>query len=195
MECTDDAAVLIGFLNTLHLPDDTDRLAGSTPDQWLADGRRDWGRSLDPAPPAGPGSKKLAQLRTLREGLRLLTLLPAEIGAEEGRLISDADQVLSSVPMRMALPPDHSAPPTLIPIGGVSSYATQITAVAKALLYSRADGSFTRIKTCARPRCRWAFYDTSKNRSRRWCSMDSCGNLMKNRDYRARRSTARNPHG
>src|ERR671934_1848519 len=104
MERTDGAAVLIGFLNTLHLPDDTDRLAGSTPDQWLADGRRDWGRSVDPAPPAGHSPKNLAQLRTLREGLRLLTLPPAEIGAEESRMISDADQVLSSVAMRMALP-------------------------------------------------------------------------------------------
>jgi predicted RNA-binding Zn ribbon-like protein len=189
MERSDDAAVLIGFLNTLHLPDDTDRLAGSTPDQWLADGRRDWGRSVDPAPPAGPGSKNLAQLRTLREGLRLLTRPSAEIGADECRLISDADRVLSSVPTRLALPVHHTAPPTLVPIGSASTYAIQVTAVATALLYSRADGSFSRIKTCARPQCRWAFYDTSKNRSRRWCSMAGCGNLMKNRDYRARHST------
>jgi predicted RNA-binding Zn ribbon-like protein len=27
--------------------------------------------------------------------------------------------------------------------------------------------------------CGWLFYDTSRNRSRRWCSMESCGNRAK----------------
>ena len=191
MERSADEALLIGFLNTLHLPDDTDRLAGSTPDQWLADGRRDWGRSVDAPEHTGPDPRNLARLRALREGLRPLTRPPAEIGAAESRLIANADRVLSSVPMRLALPRHSDAMPTLVPAGAATTYTAQITAVASALLCSRADGSFTRIKTCARPQCRWAFYDISKNRSRRWCSMEGCGNLMKNRDYRARRGTSR----
>lgn len=37
-----------------------------------------------------------------------------------------------------------------------------------------------RIGQCADDRgCGWLFYDTSKNRSRRWCSMESCGNRAK----------------
>ena len=32
--------------------------------------------------------------------------------------------------------------------------------------------------------CRWAFLDTSKNRSRAWCSMSVCGNRTKTRAYR-----------
>ena len=32
----------------------------------------------------------------------------------------------------------------------------------------------------------WAFYDRSKNRSGRWCSMDSCGNVEKARAFRER---------
>lgn len=35
--------------------------------------------------------------------------------------------------------------------------------------------------------CRWLFLDTSKNRSRRWCSMNTCGSIMKMRRYRAAR--------
>jgi predicted RNA-binding Zn ribbon-like protein len=35
--------------------------------------------------------------------------------------------------------------------------------------------------------CRWLFLDTSKNHSRRWCSMNSCGSIMKMRRYRAAR--------
>ena len=35
------------------------------------------------------------------------------------------------------------------------------------------------IHACANPRCSVIFVDRSKNRSRRWCSMSLCGNLMK----------------
>jgi predicted RNA-binding Zn ribbon-like protein len=31
--------------------------------------------------------------------------------------------------------------------------------------------------------CGWLFYDTSRNRSRRWCSMESCGNRAKVQRY------------
>ena len=34
--------------------------------------------------------------------------------------------------------------------------------------------------------CHWAFYDSSRNRSRTWCSMSVCGNRAKARSYRAR---------
>jgi predicted RNA-binding Zn ribbon-like protein len=35
--------------------------------------------------------------------------------------------------------------------------------------------------------CRWLFLDYSKNHSRRWCSMNSCGAIAKMRRYRAAR--------
>ena len=49
------------------------------------------------------------------------------------------------------------------------------------------------IRACANPRCSVIFVDRSKNRSRRWCSMALCGNLMKvTRFYqRARAKRAR----
>jgi predicted RNA-binding Zn ribbon-like protein len=34
-----------------------------------------------------------------------------------------------------------------------------------------------RVKQCGR--CDWLFLDKSRNRSRRWCSMDACGNRIK----------------
>lgn len=48
-----------------------------------------------------------------------------------------------------------------------------------------------RVCECAREGCDWLFLDTSKNRSRRWCSMDMCGSRMKARRYyrRKRRKT------
>ncbi len=35
------------------------------------------------------------------------------------------------------------------------------------------------IRACASESCRWLFLDTSKNHTRRWCDMKSCGNRAK----------------
>ena len=36
-----------------------------------------------------------------------------------------------------------------------------------------------RIRHCANAKCLWLFLDDSKNGSRRWCSMQLCGNRAK----------------
>ncbi|MEV4619050.1 ABATE domain-containing protein [Asanoa sp. NPDC049573] len=48
-------------------------------------------------------------------------------------------------------------------------------------------GMLGRIKACGG--CRFLFNDESKNRSRRWCSMDDCGTTAKIRRYVAARRT------
>ncbi len=45
---------------------------------------------------------------------------------------------------------------------------------------------WTRLKLCDSSSCRWAFYDQSRNHSRRWCRMASCGNRQKAKRFRAR---------
>jgi len=56
---------------------------------------------------------------------------------------------------------------------------------------SELDGTWGRLRPCANPDCRSVFWDGSKNRSGRWCSMDSCGNQAKVRAYRERERAAR----
>jgi predicted RNA-binding Zn ribbon-like protein len=53
------------------------------------------------------------------------------------------------------------------------------------------DGPLERLRRCAN--CRWLFLDRSKNRSRRWCSMDDCGTAVKKRRYVERRRERRAP--
>jgi predicted RNA-binding Zn ribbon-like protein len=53
---------------------------------------------------------------------------------------------------------------------------------------SVAGGDWGRLKLCAAPDCRWAFYGTSRNGSGRWCSMGACGNRHKTRAYRRRQT-------
>jgi predicted RNA-binding Zn ribbon-like protein len=67
--------------------------------------------------------------------------------------------------------------------GGVSgALGSVLLAVAVAV----ADGTWARLKTCQN--CRWAFYDHSRNRSAKWCSMTLCGNRLKTRAYYHRRA-------
>ncbi len=49
------------------------------------------------------------------------------------------------------------------------------------------DGIWWRLKICAYDECEWAYFDHSKNRSRNWCEY-GCGNKIKTRAYRARKS-------
>jgi predicted RNA-binding Zn ribbon-like protein len=53
-----------------------------------------------------------------------------------------------------------------------------------------AEGDPRRLKVCDNGDCGWAFYDESKNRSRRWCSAADCGNLIKVRRFRERQRAA-----
>ena len=47
-----------------------------------------------------------------------------------------------------------------------------------------------RLRRCGNTTCYWLFLDQTKNCSRRWCEMKSCGNLMKVRRHRERHRAA-----
>lgn len=49
----------------------------------------------------------------------------------------------------------------------------------------------SRIKQCTGDHCGWLFFDTTKNKQRRWCEMEVCGNRAKQKAHRARRSAMR----
>ena len=88
----------------------------------------------------------------------------------------------AKLPLRVA---ELAGRPALVPVqdgvrGGLAWLAAAIVA-------STADGSWERLKICADDTCQWAFLDSSKNRSKHWCSMQECGNRSKTRAYRARR--------
>ncbi|MFJ7288810.1 CGNR zinc finger domain-containing protein [Curtobacterium sp. NPDC098951] len=51
-----------------------------------------------------------------------------------------------------------------------------------------ADGQPTRLSRCSADDCALVFYDSSRGGTRRWCSMQRCGNRAKVRAHRARRA-------
>jgi predicted RNA-binding Zn ribbon-like protein len=61
---------------------------------------------------------------------------------------------------------------------GVATLRWRLVEAAVALLTSE---RLARVSVC--PSCGWFFVDTTKNRSRRWCSMAMCGSAAKARSY------------
>ena len=47
----------------------------------------------------------------------------------------------------------------------------------------------SRVKQCQGEKCGWLFFDTTKNKSRRWCEMEVCGNRAKQKRHNAKTRT------
>lgn len=92
-------------------------------------------------------------------------------------------------PLVVSFAPEASSGPArarLVPADGTDVVAGLLAEV----LEAQRDGTWQRLKACANPDCQWIYYDASRNRSGRWCSMGECGDVMKARAYRQRaRST------
>lgn len=97
----------------------------------------------------------------------------------------DLDAVAARIPLRVQF--DENGEPTLVP--AVSGVRGALALVLAGAATAAAEGTWERLKICPADNCRWAFYDRSKNRSRRWCAMRVCGNREKTRTYRERKTT------
>jgi len=53
----------------------------------------------------------------------------------------------------------------------------------EAIFDSMRAGTWDRLKCCDLPTCGWAFYDPTRSRTKRWCSMRTCGSRHKSREY------------
>jgi hypothetical protein len=51
------------------------------------------------------------------------------------------------------------------------------------------DNTWSRIRACANEQCRHVFYDTTRSRTQRWDSYETCGNRVNVAAYRARSNT------
>jgi predicted RNA-binding Zn ribbon-like protein len=76
--------------------------------------------------------------------------------------------------------------------GAVETILGPITLSALTLL---AQSDLSRIKQCQGDHCGWLFFDTTKNKRRRWCEMEVCGNRAKQKAHRARAQARRSAVG
>ncbi len=70
--------------------------------------------------------------------------------------------------------------------------SSDLAAVLRPVVQSAAElltsEKLSRMRRCGSPTCSWLFIDETRNGSRRWCEMASCGNLHKVRRHRERQS-------
>jgi predicted RNA-binding Zn ribbon-like protein len=182
------AALLCDFVNTYDVGTEVDELRGPADlVGWLVrHGLLTPGHTGD----AGEPADGLATAIALREGLR--AAMRRNHGPEPLPLPDTLETAVRELPLRVSFAragAETTAGPELVPLdAGVRGGLARIVA---AIIAATADGTWHRLKVCQESTCQWAFVDTSKNRSRTWCSMQVCGNRTKTRAYRARRRTER----
>jgi hypothetical protein len=156
--CGDPADLIVAFLNTLDVDEGTDAL--DTLDGWVA-----WLSANGLGGCFGrQDSGALERACELRDDLRAMA---------SGEQRAKGRQV----DIQVALTADGQ-----VELSAPTAAGFLAAAAAKVAIEQRID----RVKICPADDCRWAFYDTSRNRSRQWCSMEVCGNRAKARAHRRR---------
>ncbi len=174
----DAADLLIAFVNTREIEEGTDEIGDP-------EGLRDWVEEQTGEYLPAPDEEAHARVLALRESLRafLRANNGSEAGAGELRSLREA---VERSRYRTAFGADGRL--KLIPArADISGFEARLLLAIECL---QAQGAWPRLKACTDEGCQWAFYDTTRNRSRTWCSMEECGNREKTRRYRARRGTA-----
>jgi predicted RNA-binding Zn ribbon-like protein len=156
----------------------------------LADARaaREWLLLSDLATPdVQVGRRELDHLLECRAAIRDLL---------DSNLTGNADPSASVRLARLAA--DHPVTLTkgsgealsldLSPATSVDGLIAQMIGI---VFQAQLEGRWSRLKICANDECRWAFFDSSRNRGGTWCQMEICGNRVKNRTYRRRVSARR----
>jgi predicted RNA-binding Zn ribbon-like protein len=166
---------VLDLVNTFDVEDQLDELSdlGVLRD-WLVERKL-----LDPGAPVSQAD--LAATVELREALRATLRVndghPIDPGA-----VAVLNRASRELPLRLRFSADGEPDLGPSPDGVRGALATMLASIALA----KARGTWSRLKVCSADSCQWAFYDRSKNRSGRWCSMQVCGNRTKTRSYRAR---------
>jgi predicted RNA-binding Zn ribbon-like protein len=123
----------------------------------------------------------------LREALRALAYANAGHDADPR-----AVETINDAARRARLHPRLTSPSGAALEPGTTGVDAALGRIVAAVHAGIADGTWPRLKACERDSCRWAFYDTSRNRAGQWCSMAICGSREKNRRaYRRRRDRSR----
>ena len=167
------------FVNTYEAEVGTDLLAdAAAAHAWLSNAG-----ILPDLPLDEPG---LALVRDIRESIRSLLVHNAGGAPPSEAELRPLDALARASSFRPSLAEGGLV--SLEPVAG-----TGLRPMATLLLVIRdaqRDGSWVRLKACRNTECGWAFFDRSHARRGAWCDMAGCGNRIKNRNLRSRRSTA-----
>lgn len=132
----------------------------------------------------GPGVVDLARVRAIREHIR--ALLVHKSG--EGDLRPEDRQSLADLAASAHLGLVFDDDEVLIQPAEDDALSFLAGTLLLIIRDAQRDGTWSRLKACRNPDCHWAYYDRSHAARGAWCDMAVCGNRMKNRSLRSRRS-------
>jgi len=172
--------VMQSFVNTRDLGEETDLLAD-------ADAANRWLREAGLlGADVTAGTEDLRAARAAREGIRALL---AHNGGGATPAAADLRPLLAVTrASQLRLTIDPTGHIRLDP--GSGRLVDGLLGLLLIIRDAQKDDTWRRLKICGNDECEWAFYDRSHSRRGTWCDMASCGNLIKNRNLRARRITA-----
>jgi hypothetical protein len=167
------ASLLAGFLNSREF-------AGVHPDLLGSDGLAG---PVFRALGTDPGAVPPGRLAPLRRARAILTSIISDDTGPEARDAAwdEFSGLLSPLTFRLAFGP---APEARLEGPGGEPLAALGLAVADLVNA----GAWSRVRLCANPGCRYAFFDTTRSRTRRWHSYDTCGNRLNVAAHRAARA-------
>ena len=174
------------FVNTRDLDLGTDLLA----DAGQATGWLRESGLLGPAAPAGPAD--LSAAREVREGIRALLARNSPGSASAASDLRPLQALAHASQPRLTVSP---AGEVQLNPGPGGRLADRLAGLLIIIRDAQRDGTWQRLKVCGNDDCLWAFYDRSHSRRGAWCDMAACGNLIKNRNLRARRGGRTHPAG
>ncbi|MBV8149388.1 MAG: CGNR zinc finger domain-containing protein [Candidatus Eremiobacteraeota bacterium] len=164
VEASGQLEVLREFVNTLALPEGPDQL--DTPAEASA-----WCRAH--GLPASVNRSAVQRLRGFREALR--TVLYANNGEYDAqRAWCELAPYVEGAKLVVGV--SNCVP--VLRAAGTGPDAT-IAALVAIIYDAMSEGTWHRLRACRKGSCRYAYYDRSKNASRAWCSMLTCGNQEK----------------
>jgi predicted RNA-binding Zn ribbon-like protein len=131
------------------------------------------------------GRATLRAARALRSALRNAVQRVARIGRVPSTLAGVLGNELREPRLATEVVPSHGRLKTR-PHWILEKPSDLLVPVAHSAATFFATADYSAIRKCEDPKCILFFYDTSKNHSRRWCSMDMCGNRAKVAAFRER---------
>jgi predicted RNA-binding Zn ribbon-like protein len=168
------------FVNTRDLDLGTDLLADAdTATGWL----RESGL-LGPAATASAADLRAA--REAREGIRALLARNSRGSPPAAGDLRPLQALAHASQPRLTVSP---AGEVQLDPGPDGRLADGLAGLLIIIRDAQRDGTWQRLKTCGNDDCLWVFYDRSHSRRGAWCDMAACGNLIKNRNLRARRGS------
>ncbi len=172
-----ELALVHAFLNTWDMAGPRERFdSPERVQEWFSK------RSLI-APSVRVSKADFEFVHKLRDGLRRVLAAAEHEQSVDRKSVWDLNHLAEAIPLIVHF--DQKGVPGLLPPG--SDLNAALGRIVAIVAISALDGNWQRLKICRNPDCQRTFFDRSKNQSAVWCKMQTCGNRLNARAYRARK--------